>query len=473
MCRLTSKKYRIFLKYYFFWKFEDLPNKKCHNIIKEHFKYPFENTRIIKNNQKGVAVGYSVCLSVFSTAIKSMKKKIISILLAASMLAGASAMQVGAVGEYDDYPYTITKCEYNSGTVTVEAKGADASTAKAIHISFFKENSGTDGNTKIINKNVAIRNVTSLGGNMYRMSGVVQNTNLAGGDYRLSIALTDSTGDNGEKVNYLSNYKILNTDLPAGNIGGDITAGIIAHIMDILTSTGETPWMKIESDTILYIDPECTREAITLHPGSNDREPKLYQVFGSNDIQTNTVAIVYNGLIFYTHPDTMSDYKTNVSETVTDYEKKRFTSVLNKGMKLGSWTSIKSQSDFVVGNRIIINDLETGKFFAMKVVAKGNFLSVEPATKTDTMVVRNLIGKWHKGSRSVWVYTPTQIFPAALNCVLRTPKLVSVDNDLDGYLELYFNGSTDARGNTVKTCTNSIDTAYERGKNIGIKQSSS
>ena len=395
-------------------------------------------------------------------------KRLISVFLILCLMIGTCMLNVSAVdpSAYADYPYKVIDCSYNNGTVSVTVQGDiySLSSLRGIHVSFFR------GTNQVISKDVEVQSCSLIDRDAQKLqvTGQIQNTNLPNGDYQLSIAITENTGTNGSKLKYLSDYKILNTTLTGGSIEMDIAQGFILAWMNAIV-TGQTPKMQVVSDTKIYTDAACTQEAQILHPGTNDKNPNIYEVYGNADIDTNTAMIIVNGQKYYTHLDTLANYTENPTQTITEQEKANFVKNANKGISQDLWNDIKIDSGAQVNKRIILNDVETGEYFAMSVVGNKTCLKVEPTTVNDTNIIRNLIGKWHNGSRAVWVQIDNTIYPASLSCVLKQPKKNNPqrNNNLDGYLELFFNGSTNQRGEVSASWEKNIEVSFDKGKNIG------
>ena len=78
-----------------------------------------------------------------------------------------------------------------------------------------------------------------------------------------------------------------------------------------------------------------------------------------------------------------------------------------------------------------------------------------------------IVGKWNAGSRPVWVYSKDKIYAASLGCQINKPsKDATINNGLNGYFELYFNGCTDSSGICSAVHNSSINSAFNRGSAI-------
>lgn len=377
-------------------------------------------------------------------------KRFLSILLILCTLVGIQS--IGVMAADINYPFTIEKYEYSDeGTIKVTAKGSGA-TIGAIRITFFQETK------KIMSKNVTCQ-IVSHNGNKIVVKGTLDNSTIPNGNYQVSIALLKNDGTTGEKLTYYSDYKMQNVTITNGAIETDILRNIITSII-----TGTTQ-MQVTENITLYSDMYCTQPTGTVTAGTV-RDPVLVDAMAAPELQSNIVAIRYNNNVYYTYSENLAEYEIT-QETVTEDEKRRFVQVANNGVYRGSWETIGNEREYNAGNRIIINDVESGKYWAAIVVSNGNCMKIEPATTDDANIYKNIVGKWENKSRPVWIYSRNKIYAASVSCSLKTPKInTSVNNGLDGYFDLFFNGCTNDRGMTVAAHNNTVNTAYNRGKNL-------
>ena len=372
-------------------------------------------------------------------------KKLLSIILSACILLMVIPFEAAAVDV--SYPYYIDKISYNNGTVTVKAKGTG--NVGGIHLSFYL------ATNKVLSVTLPCTTKVRIGESDY-FTGTLRNANIPGGSYKISAALTTNTGENGENIEYVSNYKMIEKQIGETSLDSEILAGIIISLI-----TGGTV-MQVLEDTVLYSDTHCTNAVTTVQPGS-EADPVILKTFTHPALEANIIAVSYEGQILYTYSATLGIYQERVKETVTDDEIEKFVKTANLGIYKDNWTSVSNKREYQTGKRIIINDINTGAYISFIVTSNRDHLSVECATKDDANRYSNIVGKWNAGSRPVWVYSKA----AALGCQINKPsKDATINNGLNGYFELYFNGCTDSSGICSAVHNSSINSAFNRGSAI-------
>ena len=376
-------------------------------------------------------------------------KKLLSIILSACILLMVIPFEAAAVDV--SYPYFIDEISYNNGTVTVKAKGTG--NVGGIHLSFYL------ATNKVLSVTLPCTTKVRIGESDY-FTGTLRNADIPGGSYKISAALTTNTGENGENIEYVSNYKMIEKQIGETSLDSEILAGIIISLI-----TGGTV-MQVLEDTVLYSDTHCTNAVTTVQPGS-EADPVILKTFTHPALEANIIAVSYEGQILYTYSATLGIYQERVKETVTDDEIEKFVKTANLGIYKDNWTSVSNKREYQTGKRIIINDINTGAYISFIVTSNRDHLSVECATKDDANRYSNIVGKWNAGSRPVWVYSKDKIYAASLGCQIHKPsKDATINNGLNGYFELYFNGCTDSSGICSAVHNSSINSAFNRGSAI-------
>lgn len=104
----------------------------------------------------------------------------------------------------------------------------------------------------------------------------------------------------------------------------------------------------------------------------------------------------------------------------------------------------------IKGNSIFtIVDVETGKQFKAVMIGGSNHADIEPATRADTRIMKEIFGTWKWSPRAVVVYINGMNLAASLSGMPHGADTVT-DNDVNGMFDMYLKGSTSHSTSTSK-----------------------
>jgi len=94
-------------------------------------------------------------------------------------------------------------------------------------------------------------------------------------------------------------------------------------------------------------------------------------------------------------------------------------------------------------------DVETGRQFKAVMIGGYNHADIEPATKADTEIMKQLFGEWKWSPRAVVVYINGMNIAASLSGMPHGADTVT-DNGVNGMFDMYLKGSTSHSSSTSK-----------------------
>ena len=87
-----------------------------------------------------------------------------------------------------------------------------------------------------------------------------------------------------------------------------------------------------------------------------------------------------------------------------------------------------------------VKDIKTGKIFTVKRWSGGNHIDAEPATASDTAVMKSIYGHWSWKRRPVLVKYNGHVYAASMNGMPHGTQTIS-GNNFDGHFCIHFYGS--------------------------------
>ena len=87
-----------------------------------------------------------------------------------------------------------------------------------------------------------------------------------------------------------------------------------------------------------------------------------------------------------------------------------------------------------------VKDIKTGKVFTVKRWSGGNHIDAEPATASDTAVLKSIYGHWSWKRRAVLVKYNGHVYAASMNGMPHGTQTIS-GNNFDGHFCIHFYGS--------------------------------
>ena len=96
-----------------------------------------------------------------------------------------------------------------------------------------------------------------------------------------------------------------------------------------------------------------------------------------------------------------------------------------------------------------IVDVDTGKQFKAIMIGGYNHADIEPATRADTEIMRQIFGEWRWSPRAVVVYINGMNIAASLSGMPHGADTIT-DNGVNGMFDLYLKGSTSHSSSTSK-----------------------
>ncbi|NLW02232.1 MAG: LysM peptidoglycan-binding domain-containing protein [Clostridiaceae bacterium] len=100
-------------------------------------------------------------------------------------------------------------------------------------------------------------------------------------------------------------------------------------------------------------------------------------------------------------------------------------------------------------NTFTVVDVETGRQFKAVMIGGYNHADIEPATRADTEIMKELFGEWRWSPRAVVVYINGMNIAASLSGMPHGADTVT-DNGVNGMFDLYLKGSTSHSSSTSK-----------------------
>lgn len=124
----------------------------------------------------------------------------------------------------------------------------------------------------------------------------------------------------------------------------------------------------------------------------------------------------------------------------------------SKPLRKGNLVDWFLEAQYIIkrGNVFTVVDVDSGKQFKVKMMGGYNHSDIEPLTKNDTKIMKELFGKWQWTPRAVVVYKDGMNLAASLSGEPHDSDTIK-DNNVKGHFDLYFLNSKPHNSKTSKT----------------------
>ena len=146
----------------------------------------------------------------------------------------------------------------------------------------------------------------------------------------------------------------------------------------------------------------------------------------------------------------------------TGYIRSDFLSSSNVVVELVEWSIVKEMlSD---GQVIRVRDVSTGRSFNVRVYTRGRHADVDPVTRADSDILREISGgRWSWDRRPVWVTIGERTIAASTHSMPHGSSGVR-DNGMNGHICIHFLGSQHHNGGNPAKHQAAVQQAYRAGQ---------